>query len=66
MEQTTVWYKSKTIWTGFLILGASLLQHFGVIQVDLSTDATWFATAWGVVQTFFRLITKTPVATKSE
>jgi len=55
------WYTSKTIWVALIILVASFLVHFGVVDVPLDPDAAWVATVWGVVQVLLRLITKTEV-----
>ena len=66
MEQTTVWYKSKTIQLGVILFIGSLLQHFGIIELEISPEATWVTSVLSFIQILLRTITKTPVATKSE
>ena len=51
------WYESKSIWTGVLIFGASLLTATGILDVDINTNAAWIGTGIGIVQVILRAIT---------
>lgn len=64
--QSKAWYLSKSIWVAFFIFVGSILAGTGVIELDLSPEATWIGIAWSIVQFLLRLVTKEPVTLKNE
>jgi predicted neutral ceramidase superfamily lipid hydrolase len=60
------WYLSKTIWVSLLIFVASLLVEMKIVNVELSPDAAWVGIAWSIIQLLLRLVTKEPVAVKTD
>jgi len=51
------WYQSKTIWTFGVLFIASLLDHFGIVSIPLSEDATWLGTFFSLLAIIYRAIT---------
>jgi uncharacterized membrane protein YhdT len=56
-----VFYKSKVFWVAVLIIGAALLNLTGVVKLPLDFEASWIATALGIILFILRLVTKEPI-----
>lgn len=63
--QTKKWYKSKSIWTFFILLVASVLTASGVYEVgDLSPEAGWVGIVLNIIGLVLRAVTGTGLEAK--
>jgi hypothetical protein len=61
MNDSKMWYESKTLWVFTSLFVGSLLHVFGGFDIPLSEDAGWVAIVLQMLAIFLRFITGKPI-----
>ena len=59
-----VWYHSKTVWLGLVMLLGGLMNQFGWVELPMVADAGWVDSVLGVVLIALRAVTSEPIEWK--